>query len=116
MVDADRGLIAEVLDRLLQTALHFATDGAPVEVKTCTRERQALVSVGIPGLEIAAERLPHAFEPFFLLIPAGAPGYTGDISLGLYLSKQIIEANGGQIRLTRQPGQGITVYFSLPLA
>lgn len=116
IIDADPTLTTEALVRLLQTAFHLSSDQAPITVKAGARGQQAIVAVNIPDLEITTERLPHAFEPFYLLIPSGAPRYTGYISLGLYLAKQIIEANGGQVELTSAPGQGATFCLSLPLA
>jgi len=76
----------------------------------------AVVAVSGDGLGIPPERQPFVFEPFYELIPGGSPGYTGLVSLGLYLSKQIVEGHGGRIWFVSSPASGATFNFSLPLA
>lgn len=116
MVDADRPLIDEVISRLIENALRYEPRGGLVEVRVARAADNAVVSVTDHGLGFSPERIAHAFEPFFELIPPGAEGYTGIISLGLYLSRQIVEAHGGRIWVQSAPGRGSTFSFSLPLA
>lgn len=115
-VQADRVLIGEVLRRLLENAMRLTPRGRPIEVGARRQDRRAVVAVTDHGVGIPRERQPFAFEPFYELIPGGCPGYTGVVSLGLYLSKQIVEAHGGRIWLVSTPPNGATFFFSLPLA
>ena len=114
-VDADRHLIAEVIRRLLENALRYSPDGGSIQVAAQKQNHQAVVSVTDHGVGIPIERQSHAFEPFYELVPAGLPGYVGMVSLGLTVSKQIVNAHGGRIWLRSKPGQGSTFSFSLPL-
>ncbi|MHB1004714.1 MAG: sensor histidine kinase [Chloroflexota bacterium] len=77
---------------------------------------EAVVSVRDHGVGIPPDRQPFVFEPFYQAVPAGSPGYVGVVSLGLHLSKQIVEALGSQIWFASTQGQGSTFSFSLPLA
>lgn len=115
-VVADMGLISDVLGHLLENAVRYSPSGGPVEVKAEERDREAIVSVHDYGVGIESERQEHVFEPFYEPVPAGVPGYLGIVSLGLHLSKQIVEAHGGRIWFVSEPGQGSIFYFSLPLA
>ncbi len=116
LVSADRELIGEVVDRLLEVASRQAPSGGTIAVNARREGDEAVVSITYPGPVVAPERQRHAFEPFYELIPAGHPAYLGLTGLGLYLSKQLIEAHSGRIWFESSPGKGSTFSFSLPLA
>jgi two-component system, sensor histidine kinase and response regulator len=42
--------------------------------------------------------------------------HTGGIGLGLHISRQIIQEHGGQIGAVSQPGEGLEIWFTLPIA
>lgn len=115
IVDADQSLIEEVIGHLLENALRYSPQGGDIEVRMYRESGDAIVSVIDHGVGIAPERQQHLFEPFYEGIPPGAPGYVGIVSLGLYLSKQIVEAHGGRIWFSSTPDHGSTFSFSLPL-
>ncbi len=113
-VEADRQLIAEVLHRLLKNAIRYSPAGSTVEVEARREDNEAVVSVTDHGIGIPLERQAHVFEPFYEPLPSGSPGYIGIVSLGLFLSKQVIEAHRGRIWFTSTPEEGSTFSFSLP--
>jgi signal transduction histidine kinase len=115
VVMGDPGLIGRVLVRIVENALLYSPAGTPVDVETKREGARGIISVTDRGPGIPPERQRHVFEPFYESVPAGAPGYVGIVSLGLYLSKQLLDAVGGQIELRSTPGQGTTFLFSLPL-
>jgi signal transduction histidine kinase len=115
IVQADRTLIGEVLNRLLENAARYAPEGRPIEVTTRREDDQAIVSVTDHGVGIPFERQAYVFEPFYEYVAPGTPGYIGLVSLGLYLSKQIVSAHGGRIWFVSRPTEGSTFSFSLPL-
>ena len=115
-VEADRQLVGEVLNRLLENAVRYSPAGGKVEVAALRSDGQAVVSVRDYGFGIPLDRQPYVFEPFYQPVPPGVPGYVGIVSLGLHLSKQIIETLGGRIWFNSTPGHGSTFSFSIPLA
>lgn len=60
------------------------------------------------GGGLSPEAAARAFEPFYTTKPGG-------VGLGLPLSKQYIEENGGRLELESEPGRGATVRAYLPL-
>jgi len=115
VVRGDRGLLEEVITRLIENALSYSLAPHRVEVRAERQDGEAVVSVTDHGVGIPVARQPHVFEPFYELVPSGEPGYTGIVNLGLYLSKQIVEAHGGRIWFVSTPGSGSTFSFSLPI-
>ncbi len=116
VVEADHQLIGQAIDYLLTNACQYSQPGGTIEVSARHKDGEAVVTVTDHGVGIPLERQPFVFEPFFEALPPGAPGYVGVVSLGLYLSKKIVEVHGGQIWLRSSPGKGTTISFSLPLA
>ena len=72
-----------------------------------------VISVSDQGTGIPAEAIPHLFERFYR-----APGKrkTEGIGLGLYITKVLVEAHGGHIRVESEVGTGSTFSFTLPVA
>jgi signal transduction histidine kinase len=64
------------------------------------------------GEGIPAEHLDRIFERFYR-VPGARSGATG---LGLYLSREIVRAHGGEMGVESVLGQGSRFWFTLPLA
>ena len=71
------------------------------------------VSVTDQGIGIAAKDLPHIFDRFFRVERMRKAEGTG---LGLYITKRLVEAHGGHIRVESEEGKGSTFSFTLPVA
>ncbi|HUA39448.1 MAG TPA: ABC transporter substrate binding protein [Candidatus Sulfopaludibacter sp.] len=65
------------------------------------------VAVSDCGMGIAPDAAAHIFEPFFTTKPDG-------MGMGLAISRTIIEAHGGNIRVEENASQGTTFTFTLP--
>jgi two-component system, NtrC family, sensor histidine kinase PilS len=70
---------------------------------------EAQISIEDRGCGMAPESMERLFEPFYTTKPKG----TG---LGLATVHRVVEAHGGRIGITSQPGSGTTVRVFLPLA
>ncbi len=117
LVDADKGRIAEVVSNLLSNAIKFTQNGeifvsAAVEKKEDDNNHvnYALVTVRDTGEGINPEILPKIFSKFI------TNSFEG-IGLGLYISKNIIEAHGGKIWAgnNSDDDKGAIFRFTLPI-
>ena len=63
------------------------------------------------GKGIAAEELPHIFQPFF-----STKGQGQGAGLGLPIVEEIIRAHRGEVEVLSVPGRGTEVIVRLPLA
>jgi two-component system sensor histidine kinase VicK len=115
IVMADANRIVQVVTNLLSNALKFSTQGDRALI-TVTRgmrvidgRTMAIVSVSDQGQGINPEIMSRLFQKFI----SGSEKGTG---LGLYISKNIIKAHGGEIWAERnKSGTGTTFVFTLPL-
>jgi PAS domain-containing protein len=107
-VICDRDRVARVLANLVGNAIKFTTRGTVI-IRAEPRDDGALLSVSDTGAGIAPEVLPHVFDRYFTT----ACGHTGT-GLGLYIAKGIVEAHGGRLWATSDPGKGSTFSFTLP--
>jgi signal transduction histidine kinase len=105
--------LRQVLLNLMMNASQ-AMEGQPVKrlfVETKGGDAGAQVSVRDVGPGISPEAQARLFEPFFTTKPRGKG--TG---LGLSVSRSIIEAHRGEIRVESELGKGATFYIRLPAA
>jgi signal transduction histidine kinase len=108
-VNVDKARIIQVLSNLLGNALKFTKEGNIFISAKKINEEQVIVSIKDSGTGIDQEILPRLFEKFATKSEEG----TG---LGLYISKNIVEAHGGKIWAeNNSEGRGSTFYFTLPI-
>jgi signal transduction histidine kinase len=111
IVNADKGRIAQVISNLLSNAIKFTTkEKGTICVMTEKNDSEIIVSVKDTGSGIDSNIMPRLFTKFATKSDVG----TG---LGLYISKNIIEAHDGRIWAENYPdGKGATFTFTLPLS
>jgi signal transduction histidine kinase len=99
----------------VSNALKFSAADAPVEVSLGVSQRELVVSVRDRGTGIAPEDRSRVFERFVRLSRPEGSTQRGS-GLGLYISKALVEAQGGTIWIDNGPDQGAVFCFSLPVA
>jgi signal transduction histidine kinase len=114
-IEADAERLGQVLSNLLANAITNTPAGGRVEVRAGQVDSLVEVSVCDTGVGIAPEHLAYVFERFYRADRSRARS-TGGAGLGLAIVKQLVEAHGGQVRITSQVGRGTTVSFTTPVA
>jgi signal transduction histidine kinase len=110
----DDARLSQVLRNLLRNALAHTPTGGTIEIRAePAMPGEVAVSVQDSGKGISAEHLPFVFERFYRVDPSRTRS-TGGSGLGLAIVKHLVEAHGGRISVTSQPGAGTT--FTLPVA
>ena len=104
----DRMRLEQVLENLLSNALKHG--GGRVEVTVAPAGAEAVLRVRDHGAGIPREQQERMFERFVRAAPKGL----GGLGLGLYITRQIVEAHGGTVRVESEPGHGSEFFVMLP--
>ena len=108
----DSARLEQVLTNLLDNAIKYSPDGGPIEVSLSQLDGAVIeLAVRDHGLGIPPERRAQIFERFY---QAHADGHRSGMGLGLYISRQIVEQHGGQIRAEFPPDGGSRFLVHLP--
>jgi signal transduction histidine kinase len=111
-VKADPTRVTQILDNLLSNAARFSPPDGRVSVSVESAD-QVTIHVRDEGPGIASDDVSRLFQRFSRLKPRGYDHVKGT-GLGLYVSKTLVEAQGGAIWVTSAPGEGSTFSFTLP--
>lgn len=114
-VRADVGLIARVLDNLLDNALQHTPEDGSVTVCINNREDRLELRIEDTGSGIPPEHMPHLFERFFHRAPGERPDH-GGIGLGLAIAQKSLELHGSSLAVESEPGRGSCFAFDLAVA
>jgi signal transduction histidine kinase len=114
-VFADAHRVQQVLVNLLDNAAKYSPEDNVITVSWRQEDGCAVVCVADRGIGIAPEDLPRLFTRFGKIAQVARQGHVGT-GLGLYISRQLVEAMGGEIWVNSTPAVGSTFCFRLPLA
>ena len=106
----DEFRIEQVVVNLLTNALRYGS-GKPVEVGLSATLDGARIEVRDHGIGISEQDQQRIFQQF----ERGGGGKSADgLGLGLYITRQLVEAHGGKISVYSAPGEGSIFRLDLP--
>jgi signal transduction histidine kinase len=111
-VRADRVRILQVFRNLLGNAAAYSPPGTPIELRIRPTEEGVRFAVRDHGSGIDPGQRELLFRPFSRL-PGSATDAVQGSGLGLYISRQIVEAHAGRIGVESEPGGGSEFWFTL---
>ncbi len=108
LADPDR--IVQLLSNLVGNAVRFTKPGGTIRIAAEPATGGMQFSVSDTGAGIPEDELAHIFDRFW----RAERSENGGAGLGLGISKGIVEAHNGQLRVESRVGEGSTFYFTLP--
>jgi signal transduction histidine kinase len=115
IVHADATRLATAITNLLDNALKYSPHGGDVDCTVSTEQGRAIVAVRDRGLGISAADMARLFTRFGRIVTAENSHILGT-GLGLYLARELVRMQGGDITATSTPGEGSTFTLWLPLS
>ncbi|WP_437727500.1 ATP-binding protein [Sorangium sp. So ce861] len=108
----DRLRLEQVVDNLVSNALKYG-QGEPIEIAVDSAGSSATLTIADHGIGIAPEHLGRIFGRFERAVSAR---HYGGLGMGLYITRQLVEALDGSIEVSSVLGEGSTFKVTLPLA
>lgn len=102
--------VLQILLNLLGNAISYAPEGSTVAITFARAGDRAMVSVADQGQGLSEDQQAVVFEKFERLGRSG----DGGSGLGLYISRRLARAMGGELTVESEPGQGARFILSLP--
>jgi CheY-like chemotaxis protein len=113
LVWADSDRVQQILGNLISNAIKYGTAGTPIRVFIIDHGGQVQVSVENSGRGLKPNQLTRIFERYVRTQEA-MQGQVGGLGLGLFITKGLVEAQGGRIWAESVPGEKTTFHFTLP--
>jgi PAS domain S-box-containing protein len=111
-LSADKDKVMQVLINYLSNAIKYSNGSTHIEVEISANDEEVTVAVIDQGRGIPKSELPYIFNRFYR---AEKTRSLEGLGVGLFLSRQIIEAHHGRTWVESVEGKGSTFYFSLPI-
>lgn len=113
LADPDR--VGQVLRNLLSNAAKYSPAGAPIELRSVRLSDRVRIEIADRGRGVHPNDLGLIFEKFGRGRDASGRRVPG-MGLGLYLSRRIVRAHGGELAARAAPGGGTVFFFELERA
>jgi signal transduction histidine kinase len=109
-VSLDPSRLRQVILNFLSNAIKFSGAGGQVTLTVARDGERLMIAVADTGVGVAPEDQQRIFDEF---VQVGGSAHSGS-GLGLAVTRQIVEAQGGEVSVTSRLGFGSTFYAWLP--
>jgi two-component system, OmpR family, sensor histidine kinase BaeS len=112
-VDLDAGQLTLAVQNLVSNAIRYTPAGGTITVECGVTDSGLVISVKDTGPGIPADEQVKIFEAFSR--GSSSKRFSHGMGLGLTIARDIVEAHGGRVELTSQPGQGSEFQVVIPV-
>lgn len=105
--------LRESIEHVLNNAIAYTDRKGRIRLEASGDDEHAVIRIIDNGIGISKQDLPRVFERFDRINEAGVRGEAA-LGLGLPLTRQFLEAHGGEVALESKKGKGTTVTLTIP--
>jgi PAS domain S-box-containing protein len=113
LIKADPEKIKLAIQNLIENSIKYTPEGGRILISLKKNKNLITFSIKDTGVGIPKDQQQRVFSKFFRAENAIKMNTEGS-GLGLFITKNIIEAHGGKIWFESEEGKGTTFYFNLP--
>ena len=106
--------VSQVVSQLVENAVKYSPGGGVVQVSIRREGQLAVVEVADEGIGLPPGQEMSLFAPFFQAGDTNTREF-GGVGLGLYIVRQLVEAQGGSVVARNREHRGAVFGFSVPL-
>lgn len=116
MICVDPESVREIVDNLLENAIHYNKEEGRVKISTSSDDKSSSLIVSDTGIGIALADQDRIFERFYRVDRSRSkePNALGGSGLGLSIVKHAVQSSRGQIQLESHLGEGSTFRIIWP--
>lgn len=114
-VFADKNMLMTVVRNIISNAIKYTPGGGSINVKVIKEDQYNKIIIKDTGVGFDQETANKILDTRNFYTTSGTNNETGS-GLGLLLSKEFIEKNGGKIWAESEPGKGAAFYFTIPVS
>jgi signal transduction histidine kinase len=112
LVDEEK--IGVAIENLINNSIRYTPSGGEVSISLQSDKKEIHLSVKDSGVGVPGDQRERIFTKFFRA-PNVIRMETEGSGLGLFITKNIVEAHGGKIWFESELGKGSTFHFTLPV-
>jgi len=113
LVDADTRRLRWAIINIVRNAWQYTPSGGSVTLRLSAHDGEVVLDVTDTGIGISPQAQQHLFSRFYRVTNVTADDVRG-LGLGLYVTRAIVEAHGGNIQVFSKEGVGSTFSVVLP--
>jgi len=113
IINVDRDKITQGLINIISNGIKYTEQGGIIEITCDEGKNIAIIHIRDSGIGISKEHLPYIFQRFYRA-DESRTRVTGGAGIGLTISKAIIEAHGGNIKVKSEVNEGTEFIIELP--
>jgi signal transduction histidine kinase len=114
LAHVDGARVKQVVDNLISNAVKYSPENGVITVALERDEASAVISVADNGRGVSKTDQVRLFDRFFRTREVREAAIQG-VGIGLTIVKAIVDAHGGTITVSSEPGRGSTFTVRLPL-